>query len=314
MAIPDSVDIGALITKREEQPIRLGQFSDIFTSKFSKGRDGIVCVKVLRGARDDNRVTSELRENLLKHARVWVTLKHPNIVQFYGLAFDCGPLPALIMDYYPIGNAFEYLKKRSLSPIQRVELLRDVASGLNYLHNLNPPIVHGDIRAANILVDGDFHGSIVDYELAFIINTSDFTTYKTAGAARWIAPELISSVDDDDYQGPEYTTHSDIFAFGMTIIEIFTGQEPFAAVKQDFRVMRLIRDGKRPNMPQEIQEIPLLTKLIEDCWHAESSFRPTSWETVIQLGLIMEGLRPPLSQLLLSMILSPIYRVFNVVS
>lgn len=74
-----------------------------------------------------------------------------------------------------------------------------------------------------MLIDGDGRPRICDYGLAFIIEPSEFTSIKTAGACRWTAPEIMSPPEDsaitDDSLGL-FTKESDIYAFSMTIIEV----------------------------------------------------------------------------------------------
>jgi len=64
----------------------------------------------------------------------------------------------------------------------------------------------------------------VDYGLAFIIHSSDFTSTKTAGTCRWTAPEVINLPDDElelNDPPPLFTMASDIYAFAMTVIEVY---------------------------------------------------------------------------------------------
>ena len=66
---------------------------------------------------------------------------------------------------------------------------------------------------------------IADYELAFIIDTQNFTTYKPAGNVRWTAPEFMvipeNDSDDEDYVEPKSDTRTDVFAFAMTMVEVY---------------------------------------------------------------------------------------------
>ena len=76
-----------------------------------------------------------------------------------------------------------------------------------------------------MLIDDDGRAVISDYGLVFVIDTSDFTSTKTAGTCRWMSPEVMNPSEDSvDDQEPSvlFTTASDIYAFGMTVFEVST--------------------------------------------------------------------------------------------
>lgn len=75
------------------------------------------------------------------------------------------------------------------------------------------------------MIDSAGSARICDYGLAFIIEPSEFTSVKTAGACRWTAPEIMSPDEivqdaDADDSPPLFTEKSDIYAFGMTLLEV----------------------------------------------------------------------------------------------
>jgi len=177
-------------------------------------------------------------------------------------------------------------------------LIRDIADGLSYLHALNPPIIHGDLRGANVFITSDEtpRAVIADYELAFIIDTQNFTTYKPAGNVRWTAPEFMiipeSDSDDEDYVEPIPDTRTDVFAFAMTMIEVFTGELPFALKKKETAVMRLIAEGGRPEIPTEIKDHPWLEQLLQQCWNQDPAVRPTAAKIKETISAHMKQAQP----------------------
>jgi hypothetical protein len=77
---------------------------------------------------------------------------------------------------------------------------------------------------SNVLIDGAEHARICDYGLAFIIEPSEFTSIKTAGACRWTAPEIMNPPEDAPPFNNSlalFTTESDIYAFAMTVLEVY---------------------------------------------------------------------------------------------
>ena len=152
---------------------------------------------------------------------------------------------------------------------------------------------------SNILIDGDGCPRICDYGLAFVIEPSEFTSIKTAGACRWTAPEIMNPPEDDEYLNDSFdlfTKESDVYAFGMTFhevildymmswrrftdrrwhMQIFTGKYPFHHKKYDSSVIFSVLNGDRPGLPPFLNEREDLRELIHGCWHREASSRPTS--------------------------------------
>ncbi|KAF8627079.1 hypothetical protein AX15_004557 [Amanita polypyramis BW_CC] len=271
-------DLTGAILLSNNYPDKIGQYSDYFPAEWREKvsrRPKEIGVKRLRGGHTyDKEFIDKFNKSFIQHAVRWAEFDHPNVARCIGYAFDFGPMPAIVMEHYKRGNLMDYMKAKSTSFEEKLGLVGDIARGLNYLHTLDPPVVHGDLRAANVFVDNERHAVIADYELVHIIGPQDFTSYKPAGTARWIAPEL--TLAEDDYDGPKYSKASDIFALAMTIMEVVTGEVPFASKKQDIAVMRLISEGKRPDLPVEISRHGWFKELVEKCWDRNPNLRPTA--------------------------------------
>jgi serine/threonine protein kinase len=129
--------------------------------------------------------------------------------------------------------------------------IAQVISALSYLHNLEPHIVHGDIKAANILINPKGEASLTDFGFSCVLEQSGFTTKTgSSGSMRWMAPELLIASDDEENERaipsppavvpkswrwkayeliapckdeafvPRVTLASDVWAFGMTVMEV----------------------------------------------------------------------------------------------
>ncbi|SJL07270.1 uncharacterized protein ARMOST_10613 [Armillaria ostoyae] len=128
----------------------------------------------------------------------------------------------------------------------RLTSLVQVAEGMKYLHNHDPPIVHADIcgSQANILVMDDLRCCLADFGLSLFagLQTLDISSFK--GTIRWLAPEyypisfnsnvtcLIGYMDLSLFN-KLYITARDIYAYGCTIVEVFTSKPPFSDIKHD---------------------------------------------------------------------------------
>jgi len=107
-----------------------------------------------------------------------------------------------------------------------MEQLAQVARGLNYLHSVD--IIHGDLKCANVLVNGEGIAQLADFGLSTVGDATIATVSSisnSAGNPRWLAPELMFP---DKFNGSGRSTReSDVYAFGMTALELFTGKAPF---------------------------------------------------------------------------------------
>ncbi|KAG8915606.1 hypothetical protein FRC02_004423, partial [Tulasnella sp. 418] len=164
-----------------------------------------------------------------------------------------------------------YLKKNPKA--NRPQLLLDVANGIHYLHSL--PLVHGDIKGDNVLVNGDGIASLCDFGMAKFIDDALHITGLTTtglgggGTPRCLCPELL----DDKPR----TKMSDIWAFGCTAIQIMTDQAPYADVVSSHAVPKYVIQGRSPlapgYTPQGRKESELWGKL-RKCWEMDPSERP----------------------------------------
>ncbi|KAL0060223.1 hypothetical protein AAF712_012978 [Marasmius tenuissimus] len=164
-------------------------------------------------------------------------------------------------------------------------VLYEIASGLQYLHSLSPPVVHGDIKGANVLVDGQRHCLLADFGLADIAAETTIMPAASSGAikgsTRWMAPEMYSLVMGADVDGSakekgakEDKSPRDIYAFACTVLEIMTGKPPFhnlleAAVLYQVGFRRI-----KPERPSEGWCPDHIWNLAELCWDGDPLRRP----------------------------------------
>eukprot|EP00013_Stygamoeba_regulata_P015252 CAMPEP_0177687886 /NCGR_PEP_ID=MMETSP0447-20121125/34372_1 /TAXON_ID=0 /ORGANISM="Stygamoeba regulata, Strain BSH-02190019" /LENGTH=976 /DNA_ID=CAMNT_0019198167 /DNA_START=18 /DNA_END=2948 /DNA_ORIENTATION=+ len=197
-----------------------------------KGRiDGtkICAVKRL----NQEQASAELFREFQQEATMMSKLNHPNLVNLFGITTS--PLQ-MLMELAPGGDLGDLLHNdwgsdiRDISWKFRYKLAYDIASGMNFLHSISPPIVHRDLRSPNVfLVCKTFdettpldlnvvHCKVADFGLACQVLGS------TAGLLatwQWLAPETI------DPQVQEYDHLSDVYSFGIVLWELCTGQLPF---------------------------------------------------------------------------------------
>ncbi|KAG9027356.1 hypothetical protein FRB95_007843 [Tulasnella sp. JGI-2019a] len=153
-----------------------------------------------------------------------------------------------------------------------------IISGLAYLHQSN--IVHGDMKAANVLV----HPVLCDFGMTKILDSDcTSTAMKGAGSLRWMGPELM-------HNAPK-SPQSDIFSFGMTIVEVITGKVPYPDLSNQFALAMAISSGQRPPATPSSREgrsFENLWEIASRCWEADPIKRPSASDmAAIFLGTIV---------------------------
>ena len=182
------------------------------------------------------KITSQFAEEL----QLMSTLRHPNIVQFLGLCFFPGSrLPALVMErlltslHDLLDPETDDAQPRPLDAPRPLSLslftmdlkcrvLHNVASGLAYLHERSPSIIHRDLSAKNVLLTSELVGKIADLGVARIVPRmrAAATMTKAPGASVYMPPEAIAPAKKS-----KYDASIDIFSFG--VVTIFTIGEVF---------------------------------------------------------------------------------------
>ena len=174
-----------------------------------------------------------------KECQLMSTLRHPNIVQFLGLYFLPGSrLPALVMERL-LTSLHDLLDpetdtppppdapKPFFPPSLKCSILHNVASGLTYLHERSPPIIHRDLSARNVLLNSGMVAKIADLGVARIVPRMRVaaTMTKGPGAIIYMPPEAMESKleeenEEEKDKNSKYDASIDIFSFG--VVAIFT--------------------------------------------------------------------------------------------
>ncbi|KAG8794987.1 hypothetical protein FRC12_019314 [Ceratobasidium sp. 428] len=250
---------------------------------------------------------SEFQEEYRAKVEKWSSLCHPNVIRVFGFVDDSLTLE---VDYCAYGCVRDYLKSPP-QPVDKAAMIIDVIAGLRYLHEYDPPIVHGNINAGKLFVIhsrktvvGEFGLAALCYPFAAHVPSISYT-----GFSRWLSPELLG-YDADDIAQP--TLASDIWALGCTLFEILTETLPYSKQKRDIQVQRQILSRQPPGYcGDELRASPLgvFWPIVESCW----TFTPANRPTVLALaGEICR--RAPLNPDIISNVSRQLNIVTNLVS
>ncbi|XAR68923.1 Non-specific serine/threonine protein kinase [Bertholletia excelsa] len=149
-------------------------------------------------------------------------LRHRNLVQLLGWCRRRGDL-LLVYDFMPNGSFDKYLfddPETTLTWEQRFKIIKGVASGLLYLHEgYEQVVIHRDVKASNVLLDGELNGRLGDFGLARLYeHGANPSTTRVVGTLGYLAPELPRT--------GKSTERSDVFAFGALLLEAACGRRP----------------------------------------------------------------------------------------
>ena len=189
------------------------------------------------GSGRDNEVPKAVTE-FVRECQLMSTLRHPHIVQFLGVCFVQGSrLPALVMERL-LTSLHDLLVPETQPPPGaprplsfftmnlKCFVLHNVASGLAYLHERTPPVIHRDLSAGNVLLNSGLVAKIADLGVARIVPRmrAAATMTKGPGAIVYMPPEAFAP-SASNREMSKYDASIDVFSFG--IITIFTIGETF---------------------------------------------------------------------------------------
>ncbi|KAG8913893.1 hypothetical protein FRC00_001328 [Tulasnella sp. 408] len=234
-----------------------------------EGFDRLVAVKQLRpGGDQDERTVIAVR--LARELQLWSTLSHKHILVLIGFCFNAELDDAwLISPYESHGNILEYMALCKPDSTERLRLVKDTADALAYLHSRSPPVIHGDLKASNVLVNQDRRAILCDFGLSKALSDTPSglsTTRALKGSLRYISPELLSN--------EKRSVHSDMWAWGCLAFEIITDLLPYKEVGTDYAVILKIASGMKPGSLDEHPVPPLVRDVVHNCWHEEADQRP----------------------------------------
>ncbi|KAK4845955.1 hypothetical protein QYF36_011137 [Acer negundo] len=167
---------------------------------------------------------------------------HKNLVTLLGFCFERGE-QMLIYEYIPNGCLRDSLSGKSgirLEWVRRLKIALGAARGLSYLHELaDPPIIHRDVKSTNILLDERLNAKVADFGLSKPMGVSDkdHISSQVKGTMGYLDPEYFMT--------NQLTEKSDIYSFGVLMLEILTGRRPIERGKYIVREIMMAMDKKK---------------------------------------------------------------------
>ncbi|XP_010913370.1 uncharacterized protein [Elaeis guineensis] len=283
LGFPNADDFGRLqIIKNtdleELQELGSGMFGTVYHGKW-RGSD--VAIKRI----NDRYFSGKPSEHERMRADFWneacklADMHHPNIVAFYGVVLDGpGGSIATVTEYMVNGSLRHALQKNNKPFDRRKRLLiaMDAAFGMEYLHSKQ--IIHFDLKSDNLLVNLRDPKrpicKVCDLGLSKV-KCQTLISGEVQGTLPYIAPECLHGNES------LVSEKIDVFSFGIVMWELLTGEEPYADLHHGAILGGIVSNTLRPAVPDSCD--PDWRSLMEQCWSAEASERPSFAEIASRL-------------------------------
>ena len=194
-----------------------GAFSKVYLAQHKKTK-AKYAIKIIDKRDSDN--ISE-KEYFKREAEIMYKINHPNIVKLYG-HFEDNTYCYLIMEYMSGGDTYSLLMKYGDKKINNkiiVSILKDIISATYYLHHMNPPIIHRDIKSENILFNSQMRAKLTDFGWSNYLKKNHMKRMTYAGTPVYLAPELVNNLGHDH--------RVDTWCIGVLMFELLTGCPPW---------------------------------------------------------------------------------------
>ncbi|XP_005885794.2 PREDICTED: receptor-interacting serine/threonine-protein kinase 4 [Myotis brandtii] len=228
------------------------------------------------GSPEFNCATLKERLELLEEAKKMEMAKFRYILPVYGICRD--PV-GLVMEFMETGSLEKLLASEPLPWDLRFRIIHETAVGMNFLHCMSPPLLHLDLKPANILLDAHYHVKISDFGLAKcngLSHSHDLSMDGLFGTIAYLPPERIRE------KSRLFDTKHDVYSFAIVIWGVLTQKKPFADEKNILHIMVKVVKGHRPELPPVCRARPRacshLLRLMQRCWHGDPRERPTFQE------------------------------------
>ncbi|KAM9387730.1 receptor-interacting serine/threonine-protein kinase 2 isoform 2-T2 [Phaethornis superciliosus] len=235
------------------------------------------------------------RNHLLKEAEILHKARFSYVLPILGICNEPEFL-GIVTEYMTNGSLNELLHGKDVYPdipwCLRFRILYEIALGVNYLHNMDPPLLHHDLKTQNILLDDEFHVKIADFGMSKwrVISMSQSrseTSLPEGGTIIYMPPE-----DYNPSQKTRASVKHDIYSYAIIMWEVMSRKQPFEEVTNPLQIMYSVSQGQRLDLSEESlsMDIPhraLVVRLIGSGWAQNPDERPSFLKCLLELEPVL---------------------------
>ncbi|XP_067887738.1 receptor-interacting serine/threonine-protein kinase 2 isoform X2 [Heterodontus francisci] len=237
------------------------------------------------------------RNSLLKEAEVLHRARFSHIIQIYGICNE-PEFMGIVTEYMSNGSLDQLLYQKDTYPTLpwslRLRILYEIALGVNFLHNMNPPLMHHDLKAQNILLDGEFHVKIADFGLSkwrrlTMSKSSGLKSPTAGGTVIYMAPEQY-----EPNKAKRADVKHDMYSYSIIMWEVLSRKQPFEDATNPVQVMFSVLQGSRPDTSEESLSLDIphrktLIELMISGWSQNPNERPSFTKCLMELEPVVRA-------------------------
>ncbi|XP_069477413.1 receptor-interacting serine/threonine-protein kinase 2 isoform X2 [Ambystoma mexicanum] len=235
------------------------------------------------------------RSSILKEAEILHKARFNYILPILGICNE-PTFVGIVTEYMTNGSLDQLLFRKDDYPdvpwSLRSRILYEIALGVNFLHNMNPPLLHHDLKTQNILMDSEFHVKIADFGLSKwrMLSSSQSTadtTSSAGGTIIYMPPEVY-----EPSKKSRASVKHDIYSYAIIMWEVFSRKQPFEDATTPMQIMFSVSKGTRPDtteesLPLDIPHRELIVSLMTLGWAENPDERPSFLKCLIDLEPIV---------------------------
>jgi hypothetical protein len=205
-------------------------------------------------------------------------MRHPNVLLYIGASTHSEDI-SIVTEWCEHGSLTDliYDEQRTMTMTSMLSIAIDVAQGMNYLHSLEPIIIHRDLKSANILIDRNLSAKVGDFGLSYKTASSQASSSGVFGTPEYMAPEVM--------MGKPYDRKVDVYSYGVVLCELFSRTPAYSHKLQTITyndILDLVLDmGATPLIPEWCGA--KLKSLISRCLNRDPASRPSFSSIIAEL-------------------------------
>lgn len=261
------------------QRIGSGSFGTVYKGKWH----GDVAVKMLNVSAP----TPQQLQAFKNEVGVLRKTRHVNILLFMG--YSTKPQLAIVTQWCEGSSLYHHLHiiETKFEMIKLIDIARQTAQGMDYLHAKS--IIHRDLKSNNIFLHEDLTVKIGDFGLATVKSrwSGSHQFEQLSGSILWMAPEVIRMQDKNPY-----SFQSDVYAFGIVLYELMTGQLPYSNINNRDQIIFMVGRGYlSPDLSKIRSNCPkAMKRLMADCLKKKRDERPLFPQLLASIELLARSL------------------------